>query len=287
MSDNPVVTNAIDWDDAFNNMGHVAGSQGLPEFWAKRAASYRETLPSIHLQQDISYGDGAREVFDLFHPEGAVKGLAVFVHGGYWMRLDKSYWSDLAAGALARGWAVCIPSYTLTPNARIGAITAEIGRAVSKVAENVEGPICLAGHSAGGHLVARMLCEDSPLSEDARARIQHTLSISGLHDLRPLLRTKMNDTLHLNATEAQMESPALHMPFGSSPLTCWVGGGERPEFIRQAQLMAMMWRGANLGARHHIDGTHNHFTILEGLKDPHSPITNAFLGRPNFEKDTS
>src|SRR3546814_5563195 len=46
-------------------------------------------------------------------------GLAVFVHGGYWMAFDKSSWSHLAAGAVARGWAVALPSYTLCPEARI------------------------------------------------------------------------------------------------------------------------------------------------------------------------
>lgn len=31
-----------DLDDAFNNMGHVEGSDALPGFWAARAAAYRK-----------------------------------------------------------------------------------------------------------------------------------------------------------------------------------------------------------------------------------------------------
>lgn len=31
-----------DLDDAFNNMGHVKGSDALPGFWAARAAAYRK-----------------------------------------------------------------------------------------------------------------------------------------------------------------------------------------------------------------------------------------------------
>lgn len=269
---------SIDWDDAFANMAHVENSHLLPEFWAKRAAAYRQVLPSERLTQDIAYGDGLRQKLDIVWPEGPVRGLAVFVHGGYWMRLDKSHWTDLAEGACARGWAVCIPSYTLTPEARIAEITAEIGRAIAVAAARVEGPICLAGHSAGGHLVTRMLCDDSPLAEDVRSRIQHTLSISGLHDLRPLMHTKMNETLKLDAAEAVGESAVLHAPAGSSPLTCWVGGGERPEFIRQSRLMTMMWEGLDVPTRCHIDSEHNHFTILEGLKQADTPITDAFLG---------
>ena len=267
-----------DWDDAFANMAHVENSHELPAFWAARAATYRAGLPPERLELDVSYGDGPRQGLDILHPEGPAKGLAVFVHGGYWMRLDKSYWSDLAEGALAHGWAVCIPSYTLTPHARVRDITAEIGQAISLAAARVAGPICLAGHSAGGHLVTRMLCEDTPLAGEVLARVQNTLSISGLHDLRPLLHTKMNETLRMDASEARLESAALHGPCQASPLTAWVGGGERPEFIRQAKLMALMWEGLDVPTRLHIDRAHNHFTVLEGLKDANAPITKAWLG---------
>ncbi len=284
MRRNEIVTmQSFDWDDAFANMAHVENSHLLPDFWAKRAAVYRAALSGERLDEDIAYGDGPRQKLDIVWPDGAVQGLAVFVHGGYWMRLDKSYWTDLAEGARLRGWAVCIPSYTLTPQARIQAITAEIGSAIAVAARRVEGPICLSGHSAGGHLVSRMLCDDSPLPSDVLARIQHTLSISGLHDLRPLMHTQMNETLNLDAAEASHESAVLHTPAGVSPLTCWVGGGERPEFIRQSRLMTLMWQGLDVPTRCHIDDGHNHFTILEGLKQADAPITDAFLGAATFE----
>lgn len=276
----------IDWDDAFDNMGHVEGSGSLPAFWLERAAAYRDALPSGQVDCDIPYGDGARQKLDIVWPDGPVRGLAVFVHGGFWMRLDKSYWTDLAEGARANGWAVCIPSYTLVPAARISAITAEIGQAITVAASRVEGPIVLAGHSAGGHLVTRMLCDDSPLSQAVTGRIAGCLSISGLHDLRPLRHTAMNKTLHLDAAEAQTESAALHSPAGAVPLTCWVGGGERPEFIRQSRLMALMWEGLDTPTRCHIDGNHDHFTILEGLKDPLGDITQALLGLADKGDDT-
>ncbi len=268
----------IDWDDAFANMAHVENSHELPGFWAARAKAYRDALAPDALEMDIAYGGGARRRLDIIRPDGPVQGLAVFVHGGFWMRLDKSYWSDLAEGARARGWAVCIPSYTLTPHARIKEITAEIGAAVSHAAGLVKGPIMLAGHSAGGHLVTRMICDDSPLEPSVRARIGHTLSISGLHDLRPLLNTAMNETLHLNDTEAAAESAVLHRPQAGAQLTCWVGGAERPEFIRQSRLMADMWAGLDARTHCHIDGTHNHFTILDALKQADTPLTDAFLG---------
>lgn len=269
-----------DWDDAFANMAYIPGSEALPDQWTARAQAYRSS--GIHIDQDIPYGEHHREVLDIVWPDTSPatppKGLMVFIHGGYWMALDKSYWTDLAEGARANGWAVCLPSYTLAPEARVGQMTAQIGTAVTKAAARVAGPIHICGHSAGGHLASRMLCADSPLSPDVRDRIGHVVSISGLHDLRPLLHTVLNDTLHLDEAEALRESPALLRPAAATPLTCWVGGAERPEFIRQSQIMAQMWDGLDVPTSCMIDADHNHFSVIEGLRDPDSALTRCILG---------
>lgn len=265
-----------DWDDAYANSPHVRGADELPARWAERAAAYRARLKSF--RPDIAYGSGERQRLDLILPDGDSKGLVVFVHGGYWMRFDKSSWTDLAEGARSHGWTVALPSYTLTPAARISDITAEIAAAIASAADEVSGPIRLAGHSAGGHLVTRMLCDDGGLAPEVYDRIVAVLSISGLHDLRPLLKTAMNETLRMDMDEAARESAALHPPRGKAPLTAWVGGGERPEFIRQAELMANIWTGFDVPTRLVIDPGHNHFSVVDGLKDPFSAITRHLLG---------
>lgn len=47
--------------------------------------------------------------------------------------------------------------------------------------------------------------------------------------------------------------------------------------------MTMIWQGLDTPTGCHIDGTHNHFTILDGLKDAAAPITDAFLGNKPSE----
>ncbi|WP_259916970.1 alpha/beta hydrolase [Jannaschia sp. M317] len=264
-----------DWDDAFAQMAHIPGSEGLPDRWAADAAAARSAL---RCTCDLRYGPAPREMFDLLLPDGPPLGLAVFVHGGYWMMLDKSSWTHLARGALARGWAVCVPSYTLTPEARIAQITHQIARAITCAAAQVPGPIKLAGHSAGGHLVTRQLCADSSLPLDVAARITGTLAIAGLFDLRPLLHTAMNDTLRLDPPEARAESPALLDPRGQPRLTCWLGARERPEFLRQSRLMTLLWRGLDVPVNAHEAPGEDHFSVLDGLTAPDSPITEAWLG---------
>lgn len=264
-----------DWDSAYDNTASVPGSDAQPAIWTERAAAYRTSGVRV---TELSYGSHARECMDIVWPDQEPRGLALFVHGGYWMRLDKSYWTHLAEGARAQGWAVCLPSYTLTPEVRIQQITQQIGVAVSTAAAHIAGPIRLAGHSAGGHLVSRMICDDSPLALDVLERIEHTLPISGLHDLRPLLKTVMNDTLQLDMNEASAESAALRRPQGQPCVTTWVGGDELPEFTRQSQLFAQIWTGLEADIRCVVDGAHNHFTVIDELHDTHSAITQAFVG---------
>ena len=255
------------WDDAYANRKHAPGADQIIDAWPSEAASYRTAVPGDF---DCAYaaqvGQADRHLFDLWQPEGPAKGLFVFVHGGYWMTFDKSTWSPYGAGALAAGWAVAIPSYTLTPNIALADIRHEIAAAINAAAARVAGPIILSGHSAGGHLVSRMVCDDSPLPAETQARVRHVLSISGVHDLRPLLQTELNQTLGMSAEEAKMESPALRRPVPGARLTCLVGGDERPEFIRQSALLASAWLGLGASTRLVVRPGQNHFTVIDSLK---------------------
>ena len=262
-----------DWDDAYDNFGHIPDAGTYPARWAEQAAAFRETMEAAgRARLDIAYGGEDRERLDIFLPAGAPKGLAVFVHGGYWRAFDKSMWSHLAAGALARGWAVALPGYTLAPQARISHITAQVGAAIARAAAEVKGPLRLSGHSAGGHLVTRMVCTGSPLPRDVRTRIDHVVSISGVHDLRPLMRTKLNDLLQIDGNEARAESPALLEPVDGVSLTCWAGAAERPEFVRQNALLANVWTG--LGAETECITTpgEHHFNVIDALIDPQGDL---------------
>ena len=266
----------MDWDDAYANGPHIADADAYPPRWRAAAAVLRGALGQRAVL-DQAYGESPREKFDLFMPSGPAHGLIVFVHGGYWRAFGKDDWSHLSAGPLARGWAVAIPEYSLCPEVRIPEITRQIGRSITTAATRVRGPIRLAGHSAGGHLVARMMCEDSPLENDVKRRIAMAMPISGVHDLRPLLRTKMNDDLRLDEEEAARESPALSVPACRAPVTCWVGALERPEFIRQNALLANIWTGFGINTLRIEEPDRHHFDVIDGLTDPDSALLSTLL----------
>jgi acetyl esterase/lipase len=269
---------AIDWDEAYANASHIPDGSAYPARWLERAWAFCQALTAAdRARTDLVYGPAPRNRLDLFLPEGRCRGLVVFVHGGFWKAFDKSSWSHLARGSLERGYAVAMPSYSLCPEVRISTITEEVAAAIGHAALHVPGDILLCGHSAGGHLVTRMACQGSPLGAAAASRIVRIVSISGLHDLRPLMATRMNDVLRIDPDEARRESPALLRPRPHQAVTCWVGADERPEFVRQNRLLAEAWNGS--GARMAVveePGRH-HFDVIDGLAEAGHPLTRALL----------
>lgn len=267
-----------DWNDAYANGVNIARGDSWPGAWAQLAQPFRDRMVAQgRARLDLSYGPAARNRFDLFLPEGRPKGLVVFVHGGFWLRLDQGFLSHLAAGPLAHGHAVAMPTYTLCPDIRISGIVAEVALAVEKAAEMVEGPVRLAGHSAGGHLVSRMICADTPLAGAVRSRIVNTVSISGLHDLRPLMKLRMNDSWKLDMAEARAQSPALLEPLRGARLVCWVGAAERSEFLRQNALLANIWTGFDATTLCVEEPDRHHFNVVDGLADPGHALTATLL----------
>lgn len=254
-------------DEAYSNAAYIPGGAEYPARWEGAARAFREEAAC---ELDLRYGEGPRMVFDLFHPDRLAKGLVVFVHGGYWMEGDKSYWSHLAAGPVAQGWAVAIPSYDLCPDIRISGITLQVEAAIATAAARIPGPIRLVGHSAGGHLVARMACAD--LAPLWRSRVEQIVPISPLAELGPLMQTTMNQTLRISREEAMFESP-LRLDGVGLPVTVWVGAEERPVFLDQARWLADAW-----GVERVVAPGRHHFDVIEDLIDPESSLVATLLG---------
>lgn len=256
-------------DRDYQNGAFIPGGDTFLPRWAAASAAFRAALGG-RAQLDIPYGSASRQQLDLFLPDATPQGLLVFVHGGYWLEGGRELWSHLAAGAVARGWACAMPSYTLAPQARIAAMTQEVARAVSCAAAMVSGPVVVTGHSAGGHLAARMGCAD--VSPPPVCRV---VPISPLANLDPLMATTMNETLHLDAAESAAESPARHPLRDGVSAHVWVGGQERPAFLWHARTLSEEWN-----CPWTVDPGKHHFDVIDGLSDPDSALLQTCLSLP-------
>ena len=267
-----------DLDDAYENRKYIPKADIHMQEWEKQSAAFRAAAP--HAELDQPYGTSARQRYDLFWPAGgpgSEQGLLVIIHGGYWLAFSKDNFSHLASGALAAGWAVAMLSYTLAPAARISEITAEITTAVNHLSGHGNGPMRLAGHSAGGHLVIRMMCDDTDLADAAAARIDRVISISGLHDLRPLLQLQKNSEFRLDSAEAIAESAICQTPRRGMDLVCVAGADERPEFIRQNGILPLVWQGLGANCHSQLLAGEEHFSVIGQMTRPDSQLSRLIL----------
>lgn len=261
----------MDYDDAYAIASHTPGAAELLESLPARSDAFRARLGG-RMELDQSYGETKRQIFDLYQPEGTPKGTLIFVHGGYWLGQHGRTFGYLAAGALGRGWQSAHPSYDLCPSVRVGDITRQIASAVAAIAARTRGAISIAGHSAGGHLVSRML-DRALLAPEIATRLIHVMPISPLADLRPLTQTSMNADLRLDLTEAAAESPILMSDRHDVPVTVVVGADERPALLQQSRWLSQAW---NVPCRV-VPGKH-HFDVIDELADPDSDPTRLLTG---------
>jgi arylformamidase len=238
----PLTADAV--EKGYNNRAAVPDFQRWVVQWMERSAQARAALAPV---LDLRYGPGPKETLDLFLPAGAPRGTLLFLHGGYWYSRDKSEHSFIAPLFVEHGYAVAVANYDLCPQVRVADIVGEAQRAVAWIAR--EGAryganpanIVVAGHSAGGHLVAMLYATDWQALGFAAAPFAAGITLSGVHDLRPLPLVSFNADMRLDDAQATQLSPVLLQPRVVAPMLVAVGADETSEFVRQAQSMWDAW----------------------------------------------
>lgn len=267
------------WLDAqYDNRARVPEALQHLKSWADASALARQGAEGARL--DVPYGDGAKETLDIFPASTAAAGgpapVLVFIHGGYWRALDKSDQSFVAPALNAAGAAVVLPNYALCPSVSIEHIALQLARAVAWVWANAASfggdpsRIALAGHSAGGHLVAMLLsCRWREVAGDLPAMpVTGGLALSGVYDLEPLRHTPMlQGDLQLTPASVARLSPAFFPRPKGTKLYAAVGLDESDEFLRQNSLIRDVWGPTAVPVCETVPGA-NHFTILNRLADP-------------------
>jgi len=259
-------------DEQYDNRARVPDHPAYFERWRDASRLARERT---HCELDIAYGDSADERLDVFPATQPGAPVLVFIHGGYWRAFDKAEHSFVAPSFVADGAAVVVPNYSLCPAASIEQIALQLTRVVAWIARHAAGlgvdasRIALAGHSAGGHLAAMLLCcrwkevdAELPLLP-----VQGALSISGLYDLEPIRLTPfLAADLRLTPASVKRLSPAF-FPRPKRPLYAVVGGDESEEYLHQNQLIRDQWGPTAVPVCETLVG-HHHFSILKNLADP-------------------
>jgi arylformamidase len=224
------------------------------------------------------------ETLDLFLPAQKARGTFAFIHGGYWRALDKADFSFVAAPFVAEGYAAAVLNYDLCPTVSVSGIVEETKRAILWLAREgprhgAPAPIVASGHSAGGQLTAMLYVTDWPGLGLEKFPLAGGVSLSGVHDLEPMVHFSYNVDLRLDRAEARRVSPINYSPMAHAPLLCAVGGAETGEFLRQTKLLWDTWPDNRPpgGSSPLVIPDRHHFNVILDYGEPGSALTRQTL----------
>lgn len=267
----------VDYEVEYNNRARVPEHPVHIAAWASDAAAYRALAPH---EASIPYGPSAKEAFDFFPVTKDHGGpVILFIHGGYWQALDRSFFSHMAKGPNANGLSVAVMSYGLCPDVSMATIVDQVRACALAVWRKTGRKIVAAGHSAGGHLTAMLLATDWQALDPIAPvdLVSAGLSISGLFELEPLVGTTINTPLRMDIAEARRLSPIGLKPNAGTHHTAFVGGAESAEYLRQSRTITEIWGKAGCQTAYAEIAGANHFTVVDGLAEARSELTDALV----------
>jgi arylformamidase len=271
-----------DWyQRQYNPRAAVPNFQEVFDRWDERSAVALATLTG---HRDVAYGPHPLQRLDVWPARGAPRAGLMFIHGGYWRSLDKLPFTFIAPAFNEAGVTVFNINYALSPSVSLEEIVRQVLQASAWTWRNAPAygvprdRLFVAGHSAGGHLTAMMMAALWPsLAPDLPAKLfQAALTISGVHDLRPIVRCEfLRADVHLDLATARRLSPVLMPPATDAPVYTSLGGNETEAFHEQTRLIASEWPGVFAGDIA-MPGD-DHFTVIEGLGDPRCALHRGAL----------
>ena len=264
-------------DAEYNNRAKVKNAMDWIARYGAESARVRAEVP---MRFDVPYGAHHAERLDVFMPQTpAPAPIHVFIHGGYWHRLDKADFSFVARAF--REAATVVVNYALIPTVDLDELVRQVRASIAWVHANAKtfggdaNRITVSGHSAGGHLVAMLLATDWARFGAPADVVKAGCAISGLYDLEPIRLCYLNDVLALSPEAAARNSPLLLEPRGRVPLVLTVGGDEGAEYHRQQNDLAAAWRAHNAPVDILDAPGFDHFSIVAQLERPDSALARA------------
>lgn len=193
-----------------------------------RAAPDARCVPSAasprQVTRDIAYADAAggdpkRRSLDVYTLAGARDcPVMIWVHGGSWVRGDKSNLRTLPAVLGREGFILAAVNYRFPPAVTFDGQAADVAAAIAwvhaHIADRGGDPrnIVLIGHSAGAHLISLVATDASYLRAQGLAPsvLRGVVSLEGDYDLRLL------------ASGTPPRVPDLYLaPFTADPANWW------------------------------------------------------------------
>jgi arylformamidase len=260
--------------------------KSLPSFGAD-VAEWEALSADAHFAghgfQVERFGDHPRQTLELFkaRPGEQGRGLAVFLHGGFWRAMERQQFRFMATPFLKRGFDCAIAEYRLMPGFRLADLVDDAVAGVAFLSANAErlkltAPTLIAGHSAGAHLAlyATMSARQQGFAWDETP----LLLLSGVFDIHDVARTSLGGETAITPEEVAAWSITSGAALGSSQKAVFVvGGAETEGFQRQTLFGAQQLCREGEDEVIIVDGA-NHLTLLTEFARS-AALSDALLAR--------
>ncbi|KAL5293410.1 AFMID.2 family protein [Megaselia abdita] len=210
------------------------------------------------------------------------KPIFIYLHGGYWQRLNKEVSAYCVSPLAEKGYRVIVMDYNLCPKVNLETVVSQVKEGVKHILKYAKitnaKELTLCGHSAGGHMFASLLDSDI----ENKDLIKHFVLISGIYDLKEIWHTKalsdLSNTVNplgLNDETSIKLSPMYFKNFikYDAEVHLLTGKYEAPSFFGQAKVFGDILKKQNYTVHLHEFPEYDHFDIVHSMKDVNSDIT--------------
>jgi arylformamidase len=218
---------------------------------------------SFHVE---AYGAHPRQTLEIFKaaPGQPGRGLAVFIHGGFWRAMQREQSRFMATPFLKRGYDCAILEYRLMPEFGLCDLVDDTLTALRHLAESaprllLAGRTIITGHSAGAHLALYATME----ARKAGAALGETslLLFSGVFDIYSVQPTSLGDETRVTLEEVAAWSIYSGATLGGQKAAFVIGGDETDDFKRQTLFGAQQLCRKGDDEVFVVEGA-NHLTVL-------------------------
>lgn len=265
----------LDWQ--YNNRAQVPEYAVHLDRWE---AMSQDAGKNHNAVRDIAYGDQPRQRLDIYPSSSSGSKTLIFIHGGYWHKLDKSMFQFIGASFQSHNITTVLINYPLAPSSTMDQIVGSCKKAVQWVHQNIGSyngdpeQVYMAGHSAGGHLAVMMMIAND---HNIPGILKGVFSLSGLFNLEPVRLSDINQVLNLDDQAVFSNSPVNLNPSCSCSLLITVGEEESDEFRDQSKELYTGWKKLNKDTQFHELKEINHYSIVETLADKKSFLHKEIL----------
>lgn len=224
-------------------------------------------------ESGLSYGADPRQQLDLYRPAQAADHppVLLFFYGGSW-RNGERHWYRFVGDSLARlGVIAIIADYRTYPQAPFPLFMDDAAAAVAWVQQHrakigSEGPLLLAGHSAGAHIAALLATDQRYLQAAGAdpAQIGGVIGLAGPYDFLPIRSPAVREVF-VDEAGARAAQPVAHVSAASPPFLLIHGLADDTVWPRNSESLAARLRAFERPVQLHLLPEVGHVQLVFAL----------------------